>query len=257
MSRSDALGFVAGTTAMAILPSWARPSWALGAAPVPPPDPGCAGIRTFYRAGCSKPVPKLNPKFPVNGCGPQNGFNPVPQVPLYIADFSVACDGHDRGYGTCNRPKAVTDNKFLQDMKAICAGGGTASPGLFESLLMIQCISNAEIYYAVVSSKRGDDPYKDGQSEGCDCCDECPGGGSKCNGRCCESGRTCAPTGRCCPPCGPGLTAVPDLREPVCGRHCCTTGATLCPQDKRDSSIRCCPPGWVCYKGGCNHPDVK
>jgi len=256
MTRRDAVGFAAGTTVMAILASWARPSWALSAAPVPPPDPGCAGTRTFYRAGCNA-VPKLNPKFPVNGCGPQNGVNPVPQVPLYIADFSVACDGHDRGYGTCNRPKDVTDNKFLQDMKTICKGPGTPLTGLFESFLMMQCISNAEIYFAAVSSELGDDPYKAGQSEGCDCCDECPGGGSKCgpDGRCCERGWTCGAKGKCCQDCREGWVKKPDPRNLGCGFSCCTPGAIFCP-GMNPGEIKCCPKDWKCYKGGCNMKDV-
>ena len=138
-------------------------------------DAGCPGTRTFYRADCDKKVPKLPPYKPaVNGCGPQNGFNPVPQSPLYLATFTPACDGHDKGYGTCNVPKEVTDTKFLEDMKLICVRTYPAA-GFFADLFLVQCLKTAETYYTAVS-QLGDDPYKDGQSEGCDCCDECNSG---------------------------------------------------------------------------------
>lgn len=160
---------------MAMIASWVKPPAALGATPSAGNDPGCTGIRTFYREGCSNPVPKLNHTPKVNGCGPQNGFNPAPQTPLGLATFTPACDEHDRGYGSCNRPKAVTDTRFLADMKAICAGPGTPVMGFVMNVLLYQCIRNAEIFYTAVS-ELGDDPYKEGQAEACECCDECAGG---------------------------------------------------------------------------------
>jgi len=248
VSRRDAVGFFAGTTAMAILGSWAMPRRAFSASPGRG-DPGCSGIRTFYKAGCAKPVPKLAPYRPaVNGCGPQNGFNPVPQAPLFIANFSSACDGHDRGYGTCNVPKEVTDAKFLEDMKAICAGPGTPVSGLFMSLLELQCVRNAEIFYTAVS-ELGDDPYKEGQAEGCDCCEECPGGGVKCNGVCCRPGLTCSEKGRCCnSTCDNGWVKCP-YPNAICGFGCCNPATPVCCPGVSVGSLRCCPGG--CFKGGC------
>jgi hypothetical protein len=179
MSRRDAVGFLAGTTVMAILGSWVRPGRAFGAGASEENDPGCDGARTFYRPDCPNKVPKLAPYKPaINGCGPQEGFNPVPQSPLYLASFTPACNSHDEGYGTCNRPKAVTDKKFLDDMIAICKKEYSGT-GFFTAIGLVQCARNAETYYTAVSLL-GDDPYKQGQSEGCDCCDGCPGGGSKC-----------------------------------------------------------------------------
>ena len=177
MSRRDAVRFFGGAAAFAMLGTLMKPRRALGeAAGVSGEE--CTGIRTFYRASCDKKVSKLNYKPPINGCGPQNGFNPVPQSPLYLATFTPACDEHDRGYGTCNRPKDVTDNRFLSDMKAICAKTYPVA-GFFDDLFLVQCVKSAETYYTAVN-QLGDEPYADGQKEGCDCCDECPGGESKC-----------------------------------------------------------------------------
>ncbi len=250
MSRRDAIGLFTGTTAMAILGSWVRPSRAFGAGQSQGKDPGCGGIRTFYRAGCARPVPKLNYKPAVNGCGPQNGYNPVPQTPLYVANFTSACDEHDRGYGTCNRPKEVTDKRFLEDMKAICAGPGTPVSGFFMSLLLLQCVRNAEIYYTAVSTL-GDDPYKAGQSEACDCCDECPGGGIKCDGICCRPGFICGAQGGCCQPCQNGWIPCPQSSGEWarCGFGCCNPATPVCCPTRTAGRTTCCPG--KCSGTGC------
>lgn len=190
MSRRDAIGFIGGVAVMAMVPSWMRPSRIVAVTPRAGGDPGCDGTRTFYRVDCANPVPKLPPYKPaINGCGPQNGFNPVPQSPLYLATFTSACDEHDRGYGTCKRPKDVTDLKFLVDMKAICVKQYPTA-GFFADLFLVQCLKSAETYYAAVSEFSAG-PYQEGQSEGCDCCDECPGGQPKCNGQCCPKDFVC------------------------------------------------------------------
>ena len=203
MSRRGAVGLVAGTSVMAILGSWMRPRAALGARANTMSDAACPGTRTFYREGCDKKVPKLNHTPAVNGCGPQNGVNVIPQSPLYLATFTPACDEHDRGYGTCNRTKEATDTKFLADMKLICVRTYPAA-GFFDDLFLVQCIKTAETYYTAVD-EFAVEAYKDGQKEGCDCCDECPGGEPKCGdwplpGRPADSPdtRQCCPKGFIC-----------------------------------------------------------
>jgi hypothetical protein len=247
MSRRDAVGAIAGTTVMAILGSWIRPVQAFGRDLSQGKDPGCGGIRTFYRTGCAKPVPKLNYKPPVNGCGPQNGFNPVPQTPLNLATFTPACDEHDRGYGTCNRPKEVTDTQFLHDMKEICTNTYPIT-GVISAMSLVQCARNAEIYYAAVS-KLGDDPYKEGQEAGCDCCDECPGGAAKCgsSGICCPKGKVCD-LGACCEPCSPGWIRCPVDTTYSCKFGCCNPATPVCCPGLRPGSIRCCKE---CGNGVC------
>ena len=183
MSRREAVRLLAGSTAMAVFGSWVRPSRAMSARSGVAQDPGCSGTRTFYRPDCKKPVPKLNYTAPINGCGPEGGvfgtgINAVPNSPLYVADFKPACNVHDIGYSTCNRPKAVTDRKFLHDMYFIC-GYEYPGEGMFDSILRVQCKNSAQNYYKAVSNL-GEDAYKEGQAGACDCCDECPGGVAKC-----------------------------------------------------------------------------
>jgi hypothetical protein len=252
ISRRDAVGVFAGTTAMAMIASWVKPRPALGATPAVANDPGCAGIRTFYKEGCSNPVPKLNFKPNENGCGPQNGFNAVPQTPLGMATFTPACNEHDRGYATCNRPKAVTDTKFLADMKTICAGPGTPVTGFVMNLLLYQCIRNAEIFYTAVS-ELGDDPYKEGQAESCDCCMECANGAPKCNGICCRAANwVCGSSGLCCEDCAPGWHKCPYPKEKRCGFGCCRPDDGVCCPGVQPGDLRCCSPkGKGCFKGGC------
>jgi hypothetical protein len=248
VSRREAVGFLAGTTAAAMLGSWMRPSWAFGSTSVLEKDPGCAGARTFYKAGCSKPVPKLNYTPPVNGCGPQNGFNPVPQTPLNLATFTPACDGHDRGYGTCNRAKELTDTAFLFDMKVICVNTYPITT-ITSAASLVQCMRNAEIYYGAVS-KFGDGPYRDGQENGCDCCEGCRPARStpevpcpsKCNG----------PTTACC------VEIKYGFHHGGCCNHLqeCCTGPN---DDVKPTNLMswCCPKGKCGTAGKCNlHPCI-
>src|SRR5687767_245134 len=94
MSRRESVGWFAGTAATAIFGSLIKPGSALAAAAFGQgKDSGCTGTRASYSEGCSKPVPKLNYKPAENGCGPQKGFDPVPDRPLNIANFKSACNG--------------------------------------------------------------------------------------------------------------------------------------------------------------------
>jgi hypothetical protein len=249
MSRRDAVGIFAGTTAMAILGSLVKPGSASGATHTQG-DSGCSGKRKPYTEGCPKPVPKNDYKPGENGCGPQKGFDPVPDRPLNVANFNSACNGHDRGYGTCNVPKETTDKLFLGDMVMICVNqypitGPESATGLY------QCTRAAELYYQGVK-ELGGTPYKDGQSEGCDCCEgECAGGTIKCNGQCCPPAGTyvCGSSGLCCADCQPGWIKCPYPANARCGFGCCMPGAPICCPGMQPGSLRCC--NGKCYKGGC------
>lgn len=183
MPRREVIRLLAGTTVLALFGFRARAGGIVGAKSAPAQDPGCDGIRTFYRPDCPNPVPKQNYTPSVNGCGPEGGVfgtgvNAVPNSPFNLANFTSACDGHDRGYGTCNRPKEVTDRQFLDDMKATCASQYSGG-GLFSSIGLTQCRGAAQTYYKAVSDL-GADAYQAGQAAACDCC-ECKGsGGGKC-----------------------------------------------------------------------------
>lgn len=182
MPRRELVRLLLGTTATALFGSWLRPGRAWGAGSASAADPDCKGVRTLYYPGCPKKVPKQNYEPGVNGCGPEGGvfgtgINAVPNSPLYLADFTSACNGHDIGYGTCNRPKEDTDRQFLFDMYAICASQYPGS-GMANMMLKIQCARAAQTYCDAVSNL-GDAAYEAGQAKACDCC-ECEEAGGKC-----------------------------------------------------------------------------
>ena len=257
MPRREVLRIFAATTATAVFGSWVRPGRGTAASLGQGNDPGCSGIRTFYRVGCPKPVPKRGFKAPFNGCGPAGGIYGVKVTlnsPLYIADFSPACNGHDIGYSTCNRLKGATDAKFYNDMVAICAKDYSGS-AVLDSVGRAQCNINAQLFYKAVSQTEvGDDAYQAGQEEACDCCDECPGGALKCPLECCRPGDTwiCGSSGRCCQKCQPGWHSCPYPNQPRCGFGCCMPDLSVCCPGVNPGDLRCCSPkGKGCYKGGC------
>ena len=242
MSRREAIRLVAGSTAMAVFGSWLWPSRGLRTPSGLTQDSGCKDIRTFYRPDCKNPVPKQNFKAPINGCGPEggvfgSGINAVPNSPLYLANFEPACNTHDVGYSTCNRPQDVTDRQFYHDMYGIC---GTTYPGsgMFDTILRIQCKNAAGNYHKAVSTL-GKDAHQAGQAGACDCCEECQGGGAKCGtpdmprvdgaayGTCCKNSEICE-HGACCEPCLPGWTKCPDQHHPPCLYSCCDPRAPVC-----------------------------
>ena len=262
MSRREAVRLVAGATATAVFGSWLGPSWAMRAGGGVVQDPECSGTRTFFRPDCKHPVPKKNYKAQVNGCGPEGGvfgtgINAVPNSPLYLADFTPACNGHDEGYSTCNRPKDVTDRKFYHSMLSTC-GNEYPGLGMFDTLLRVQCKHVATNYHTAVSTLGGD-AFKAGQAGACDCCDECPGGAEKCvpqgpltplqkdslerygsAGRCCKNGDVCE-NGICCTPCLPGWTRCP-VAAPAseCQFGCCNPASPVCCPTFTPGDSRCC-----------------
>lgn len=245
-SRRETLKLAAGVTATAIVASWVRPSSGVAFGG----DPGCAGTRTFYSEGCADPVAKLNHTPAFNGCGPQNGVNFVPQSPLGVATFTKACDQHDICYGTCNSSKANCDFTFFDDMAAICHAEYPPFGGLFNAIGHSYCLSLAQDYTAAVMLGAGS-AFQDGQSEGCDCCEDCPGSQAQCGGKCCQAGQVCS-NGACCSQCDPGYIKC-SYPAPVgtCDYGCCNglNGKGVC-CPKANGIPRCCPSD-LCCNGVC------
>jgi Group XII secretory phospholipase A2 precursor (PLA2G12) len=150
-------------------PGWhgTQPGVSLGGGPMGSPPPPCSGAKVCF------PKPGWNPSDHVNGCGPGN--TPVgalvPNNPnrMPCASFLDACNQHDIGYSTCNRPKAETDMEFLQNMLAAC-------DCLSDPDERLSCEDHAMTYYRAVSNFGGG-AYNDAQKDACDC--QClTGGGS-------------------------------------------------------------------------------
>jgi len=252
MSRREAVRLLAGSTAMAVFGSWVRPTRVTSARGGLAQDDDCKGIRTFYRPDCQNPIPKQNYKPSINGCGPEGGvfgtgINAVPNSPFYLANFRPACNTHDEGYGTCNRPKSETDWQFLVDMNVIC-NNEYPGAGMFDSVLRSDCKYAATTFYTAVKDG-GADAYKAGQADACDCCDECPGGAPKCGGICCPKDRVCE-NGACCEPCSPGWIKCPVETNYACKYGCCNPATPVCCPGKGPGRIRCCK---TCNgNGGCS-----
>jgi len=242
MSRRQTLRLAAGATATAVFGSWLHPRWGVAAG-----DPGCAGTRTSYSEGCAKPVAKLNYTAPFNGCGPENGVNIVPNSPLGVANFYEACKGHDICYGTCNSNKDSCDSNFFDAMKAICIKDYPGS-GLFDAVGRSYCLQLARDYTTAVSLF-GANAYKTGQTEGCDCCSDCPSGTPMCGEKCCPPGQECS-NGHCCYPCEPGWVKCGVATNlDVCGFVCCKPETTCCPEARGIPT--CCPTKYTCSGGHC------
>jgi hypothetical protein len=247
MSRRDAIGWFGSASLLAFLGMRTKPRAAFAATTARAADPGCPGKRSPYTESCPTKVSKQNYEPPINGCGPQKGFNPVPQTPLWMASFKPACNDHDRGYGTCGRPKEDTDAQFLADMYEICIQSYPVT-GLYSLGSFLQCTRSAEIYYIAVSTI-GNEPYADGQKDACECCDDCPDGTPRCGDECCRKNFICGAKGKCCQKCQEGWIKCDYPNEPRCGFGCCMPGSPLCCPGMQSGSLRCC--NGRCYKGGC------
>lgn len=132
-------------------------------------------------------VAKLPPYTPsVNGCGPAQGIGgpATPDSFFGLVNFTPACNTHDQCYGTCNSDKSGCDHGLENDMRAAC----TEEFGRFNPL-RYDCYEMAHDYYLAVSDKLGgwagihigENAYKEGQFEGCDCCQPPPSDCVYCN----------------------------------------------------------------------------
>jgi RHS repeat-associated protein len=120
-----------------------------------------------------------NNKPSSNGCGPAGWKGVlVPEMPLWMIDFSVPCKNHDECYGTCENGKDDCDKAFLDDMKMECTMHFEVWMGRYPRNIVQKirmetqaktCKALANTYYLAVS-KAGATPYKDAQKDGCKCC---------------------------------------------------------------------------------------
>jgi len=86
-------------------------------------------------------------------------------VSSYHRWFESACNEHDRGYGTCLKPKLDTDLEFYTNMMNSCASA-FPSPGAGRS----DCEATAQTYASAVVMI-GDRFYNDAQRAACVCCE--------------------------------------------------------------------------------------
>jgi hypothetical protein len=159
------------------------------------------------------PVPGYRPT--VNGCGP-SGFGWTIPDSWGRANFTPACNQHDRCYGTCNSNRRVCDNQMRRQMKRECNRVYSNKDGQ-ENFWRLKCLRRANLYYNVVN-RRGQSAYEDAQNEACFCCDP---GQIACRTGCCSPqfcqaciGDTCQWTCGPCQWCNRGVCQD-------CGVGCC------------------------------------
>lgn len=75
-----------------------------------------------------------------NGCGPEGFGFLIPDGP-----FSPACDNHDLCYGDTGVSQAECDQRFKNDMYAICESGSSG-------MSVADCKTLADYYYGAVSN---------------------------------------------------------------------------------------------------------
>ncbi|HVL05076.1 MAG TPA: phospholipase A2 [Acidimicrobiales bacterium] len=71
----------------------------------------------------------------------------VPDTIPGIFDFTTACAGHDLCYAGGQQTQAQCDDRFLQDMSALCLA---QHPGTLNPVRLV-CLTFAHLYYAGVS----------------------------------------------------------------------------------------------------------
>lgn len=108
-----------------------------------------------------------------NGCG-SAGFD----VPDFYgnADFSIACNGHDLCYDTCNSNKARCDREFLDGLRRACADAYAVDSRNYR-----RCSGAASVYHQGVRSGGGP-AYEAAQANACICC-----ASGVCGAVCCDS----------------------------------------------------------------------
>jgi len=94
-----------------------------------------------------------------------DGCSFVPDGPMANLNFTPACNGHDRCYGTCNAKKSDCDTAFYNDMVAICIN--TYGP---EAAATTTCKALAWTYATGVEWGGGI-AYNNAQKTYCKCCE--------------------------------------------------------------------------------------
>lgn len=164
----------------------------------------------------------------INGCGP-SGFGWAIPDSFGRAEFTQACNRHDRCYGTCNENRLKCDVLLRKSMKAACKRAyrddreGRA-----------RCNGIANLYFKKVHES-GLSAYEDAQREACVCCgtDRTPCGESPC----CPSGHECCNNVCRLSHLGPW--------DACSARHaCCPEGQVCC--DGADNLAACCSPDDIC-----------
>jgi hypothetical protein len=87
-------------------------------------------------------VETVRPVAAQNGCGPSGFGGLVPEL-----WFNSACNSHDICYSTRGAVRADCDNRFYNDMRAICS---SRYPRWYQAVQRNACYASAWTYYQAV-----------------------------------------------------------------------------------------------------------
>jgi hypothetical protein len=186
--------------------------------------------RRVAAALCPHRIPRPGYRPSVNGCGP-SGFGWTVPDSFGRANFTPACNQHDRCYGTCNSNRRVCDNQLRRQMKRECnqVFGREDGP---ENFRRLKCLDRADFFYSKVN-RHGQSAYEAAQEEACICCDPT----RKCGTQCCPPGYEC-----CNNVCR--LSSIGPWHGCPGTNFCCGEGATCC--GGANGAAACCSQGQVC-----------
>ncbi|HST42498.1 MAG TPA: hypothetical protein VLK58_23465 [Conexibacter sp.] len=289
MSRRELVRLGLGAVAAAALPAAAWPTAAAAAKTrgICPPrqrgtcPPGLTPGR--WSRGAAHAIESGLPST-FNGCGPESGIrlpifgrtDPVPDRPLFIADFFSSCQAHDCCYGGCGSDQVACDAAFLDDALKACAKAHPGSDEISRGL-RIACNKVAALYHFAVASG-GRAAWEAAQATGCFSCERCdadlltdPRNCGTC-GRVCPAGQACC-LGECrdtrvdaqnCGACGSicashqrciGGQCIGCRRpEITCGTQCCNPKTHTC---RNGVCEKKCPRGQQPCGGVCLGPDER
>lgn len=196
---------------------------------------GVMGVGAVGRASqpasaalCPNRVPRPNHTPTINGCGP-SGFGWGVPDSFGRANFTPACNRHDRCYGTCNENRMKCDFLMRKSMKAACKRAYRDN-----RKWRARCNGVANLYFNKVRES-GLSAYEAAQNEACECC---PPGAEPCGGRkCCPPGFECC-NGTC------RQSSVGPWDACDGGTFCCGDGQECC--EGRPGFAACCTPGHIC-----------
>jgi hypothetical protein len=163
---------------------------------------------------CPNRVPRRNYRPTINGCGP-SGYGWIIPDSYGEANFTPACNRHDRCYGTCNESRLKCDFLMRKSMQAACK---RAYPGKANTKVRRKCNGRARFYFNKVSA-HGLSAFEDAQSEACTCCSP---GAPACGDTCCPPAQFCYACigGTCQSTCGQCQFCNQGVCED-CGVGCC------------------------------------
>jgi hypothetical protein len=158
-------------------------------------NPTCCNITDFPNTTCPDIEPRADYTPVTNGCGgqlPDGGDQMLTPVIRAVGafgstQFADACNVHDSCYGTCQSGQTNCDQTFFSSLTNACVntnvkflqthltGTNPQEDKEFKDIAAMNlagCTATAWAFYGAVV-QLGSPSYNQGQTQGCNCCDDC------------------------------------------------------------------------------------